>query len=42
MVISASMVLLMVALGLAAVLGVILYRMSMVVALHVVKEVLEY
>ncbi len=38
-VISVSMVLLMVALGLGAVLGVILYRMSMVVALNLVSEV---
>ena len=38
MVISISMVLLMVVLGLVAVLGVILYRMSMVAALNLVNQ----
>ena len=38
MVISVSMVLLMVVLGLVAVLGVILYRMSMVAALNLVNQ----
>ena len=39
MVISITMVLFMVFLGLVAVMGVILYRMSMVVSLNLVEEV---
>lgn len=38
LVVSVSMVLLMICLGLVAVVGVILYRMSMVVALNVVNQ----